>query len=142
MPQLTIIDEKLGRERSVALTLDCLTETMTVRELIRARVYQEVSEYNAEVEETWATNHPTFLVTPTEVEQQLNDASSKAANKRRKARKKVDWEKQVALANDAFTRNGFFILVGDRQAESLEESFSVAVDTEVTFVKLAQLVGG
>jgi hypothetical protein len=39
-------------------------------------------------------------------------------------------------------RNGFFVLVGDRQAESLDEPFEVKADTEVSFVKLMPLVGG
>jgi hypothetical protein len=34
------------------------------------------------------------------------------------------------------------MLVDDRQAESLDQSFEVKVDTEVTFVKLVPLVGG
>ena len=42
----------------------------------------------------------------------------------------------------AFTRNGFFVLVGDRQVESLDEELELKVDTDVSFVKLVPLVGG
>ena len=45
-------------------------------------------------------------------------------------------------ALEAFGRNGFFVLVGDKQAVSLDEEFEVKVDTEVSFVKLVPLVGG
>jgi hypothetical protein len=41
-----------------------------------------------------------------------------------------------------FEKNGFFVLVGDKQAESLDQEFDVKVDTEVSFVKLVPLVGG
>lgn len=33
-------------------------------------------------------------------------------------------------------------LVGDKQAERLDDDFEVKVDTEVSFVKLVPLVGG
>jgi hypothetical protein len=50
--------------------------------------------------------------------------------------------KMFKRALEAFDRNGFFVLVGNRQAESLNESFEVKVETEVSFVKLVPLVGG
>ncbi len=45
-------------------------------------------------------------------------------------------------ALEAFDRNGFFVLVGDKQAGSLDQEFEVKVATEVSFVKLVPLVGG
>jgi len=43
---VTVRDETLG-EITGELTLGFLTERVTARELIRSRVYQKVSEYNA-----------------------------------------------------------------------------------------------
>ena len=43
---LAIRDETLSGEPSREWVLDVPTETMTVRELIRSRVYQEVQDYN------------------------------------------------------------------------------------------------
>jgi hypothetical protein len=40
---------------------------------------------------------------------------------RLKGKRKIDWEEQFAKALAAFERNGFFVLVGERQAESLDE---------------------
>ncbi|MCW5552407.1 MAG: hypothetical protein KIS67_09580 [Verrucomicrobiae bacterium] len=54
----------------------------------------------------------------------------------------VGLEERYCRALDAFARNGFFVLVGDRQAESLDEAFTVTPETEVSFVKLVPLVGG
>jgi hypothetical protein len=34
------------------------------------------------------------------------------------------------------------VLVGEKQATSLDQEFEVKVDTEVSFVKLVPLVGG
>ena len=127
---LMICDETSSGEKTNSFTLECLTERMTIRELIRARIYQEVQEFNAREQEVFRG-----LVQPTEAERVANGYKVKK-------KRKIDWEDQFAKAVDGFGRNGFFILVGDRQAESLDEEFEVKADTEVSFVKLVPLVGG
>jgi hypothetical protein len=127
---LTIHDETTSGQKTNTLTLDCLTEHMTVRELIRARIYQEVQDYNQREPEYFRG-----LVEPSAAERVLNGYKLKA-------KRKIDWEEQFKRALEAFERNGFFVLVDNRQAESLDEQFEVKVDTEVSFVKLVPLVGG
>ncbi len=127
---LTIHDETASGKKINTFTLDCLTEKMTVRELIRARIYQEVQDYNQKQPEYFRG-----LVQPTAAERVLNGYKLKA-------RRKIDWQEQFKRALEAFERNGFFVLVGNRQAESLDEEFEVKVDTEVSFAKLVPLVGG
>jgi hypothetical protein len=110
--------------------LDVLTEYMTVRELIRRRVYQEVKDYN--------THQPEYfrgLVRPTEAEQTLN--GYRLAKPRQ-----LDWEQQTELAIAAFLTNGFIILVGDRQVTELEQKIEIALVDTVTFLRLVPLVGG
>lgn len=48
----------------------------------------------------------------------------------------------MRAALEAFERNGFILLVEDRQVETLEEEIRVRPDTQVTFLKLVPLVGG
>jgi len=127
---LRIYDETLSGAKNDALTLDFLNETITVDELIRERVYEEVREYNASKPEYFRG-----LVQPTDAETTLNGP-------RLIERRKVDWEKQYTLAAEAFKRNGFFILVDDRQVESLTETIALTPMTQVSFVKLVPLVGG
>ncbi len=127
---ITIHDETSSGQKTHSFTLECLTERMTVRELIRARIYQEVQDYN--------TREPEYfrgLVEPTQAERTLNGY-------RLRERRKLDWQEQFQRATEAFERNGFFVLVGDKQAERLDDDFEVKVDTEVSFVKLLPLVGG
>ncbi len=127
---ITIHDETSSGQKTHSFTLECLTERMTVRELIRARIYQEVQDYN--------TREPEYfrgLVEPTQAERTLNGY-------RLRERRKLDWQEQFQRAVEAFERNGFFVLVGDKQAERLDDDFEVKVDTEVSFVKLLPLVGG
>src|SRR5512133_239049 len=68
---LTIRDESATGNVTNELTLDVLAETITVRELIRSRVYQEVQDYNLRQRTNAGT---TFrgLVTPSDAERTLN----------------------------------------------------------------------
>jgi hypothetical protein len=127
---LTIHDETTSGQKTNTFTLDCLTERMTVRELIRARIYQEVQDYNQKQPEYFRG-----LVEPTNAERILNGYKLKA-------KRAIDWEDQYRRATEAFERNGFFVLVGDKQAETLDQEFEVKVDAEVSFVRLMPLVGG
>src|SRR5258706_10173163 len=127
---LTIHDETASGQKTNTFTLDCLTERMTVRELIRARIYQEAQDYNQKEPEYFRG-----LVEPTNAERVLNGFKLKT-------KCKIDWQEQYNRALGAFERNGFFVLVGDKQAESLDQDFEVKVETEVSFVKLVPLVGG
>jgi hypothetical protein len=127
---VTIHDATASGQKTNTLTLDCLTERMTVRELIRARIYQEVQDYNQREPEYFRG-----LVEPTNAERVLNGYKLKA-------KRKIDWQEQFDHALDAFGRNGFFVLVDDKQAEDLDQEYDVRVDTEVSFVKLVPLVGG
>jgi hypothetical protein len=127
---VTITDASVSGQRLQSFTLETLAEQMTAREIIRARIYQEVRDYHQAqgtvfrgfVEPAGAAGAPD---------------GSKAPPGRR-----IDWEEQYRRACEAFEQNGFFLLVGDRQADSLEERFEVGVETDVQFVKLMPLVGG
>lgn len=127
---LTIHDETLFGERKNALSLDFLNETITVRELIRERVYEEVRQHNALNAGTGRS-----LVQPTLAEEALNGKTSPLP-------RRVDWEVQFRIALEAFERNGFFVLVDDRQVGSLDETIALRPTTQVSFVKLVPLVGG
>jgi len=127
---LTVHDETTSGQKTNTFTLDGLTERMTVRELIRARIYQEVSDYNQKEPEYFRG-----LVEPADAERVLNGYKLKAKGK-------IDWEEQFRRAIQAFQRNGFFVLVGNKQADTLDQEFEVKADTEVSFVRMVPLVGG
>jgi hypothetical protein len=130
MPTLTVFDESTAGDRQPGISLDFLTDRVTVRELIRKRVYEEVQEYNLREPQYFKG-----LVQPTDAERVLN------GYKLRK-RRKIDWEKQFEKAVQAFERNGFLVLVDDHQAETLDEEIEIRVDTQVSFLRLVPLVGG
>ena len=130
MPTITIRDETLTGQSIAEHPLDLLTERVTVRELIRSRVYQEVQDYNRRQPETFRG-----LIQPTDAEQMLNGY-------RVRGHRQIDWKAQFDKACDAFERNGFFVLVNDRQPDSLDEELTIDPTKTVTFVKLVPLVGG
>ncbi len=112
------------------LTLEVLTERITVRELIRTRVYQEVRDYNLHRPEYFRG-----LIQPIDAERTLNGFKVQR-------RRRIDPHKQFEGAIESFYRNGFLILVNDRQVDELEEEIEIRPETTVTFLKLVPLVGG
>ena len=111
-------------------TIDVPAQRMTVRDLICARVYQEVREYNARQPEFYRG-----LVQPTDAEQTLNGF-------RLPKRHQINPEGQIKRALDAFMHNGFFMLVDDRQVDDLDQMIEIGPQTSLTFLKLVPLVGG
>lgn len=110
--------------------LDVPSETITVKELIRMRVFQEVEAYNN-------NRKPVFngLVQPTDTEKTLNGFKFKIP-------KKVDPGKQYSAAIEAFKANRIIVLVDNLQVEDLDEVIDVDDSTRVSFLKLVPLVGG
>jgi hypothetical protein len=105
-------------------------ERLTVKDIIEARVYAEVEDYNNKLTQIF-----TGLVQPTDAEVSLNGFKLRRI-------KKIDGEKQVYTALDAFQKNGFFVLIDNKQAESLDEKVLVSNESTVSFVKLTPLIGG
>lgn len=130
MPSVTIRDEAVGQSDFRQWALEVLSETMTVRELIRGRVYQEVQDHNQRPNQPYRG-----LVQPTESERTLNGYEFKRP-------KQVDFQKQFEHALRAFENNQILVLIGDRQTESLDELVEIKPGLEVTFLKLTLLVGG
>ncbi len=127
---LTIYDETLAGEKTPRLTLDFAVQRITVRDLIRDRVYQEVRDYNQSQPEYFRG-----LVQPTDSEQVLNGYKMPK-------QRLIDWEKQYEKALQAFQNNGFIILVNDRQVEELEEEIELTEELPISFLRLVPLVGG
>ncbi len=105
-------------------------DSITVRELVRLRVREEVARYNAA-----PSAHFGGLVRPEE-------ADPDGSGYRLKRPRRLDWTTQAEVACRAFERNGFFVLVADRQVESLDEVVDLTAASDVAFVKLVPLVGG
>lgn len=129
---LTVYDETTAGDRGDPIVLEFLTEHITVRELIRQRVYQEVQDYNLHQHQSPVFNG---LIRPTDAEQVLNGYKLKKP-------RTLDWQAQYDKAVEAFEASRVLVLVNDRQAESLDEEVTITPGTGVSFLKLVPLVGG
>ena len=106
------------------------SDRITVRELIRQRVQQEVTTYNENLPEYFRG-----LVQPTASERLLNGYKMRQ-------RQTINWLEQYQKAIQAFERNGFMIFVDDRQVEDLEQELELTEHSRVNFLQLIPLVGG
>jgi hypothetical protein len=132
---LTIRDETTSGQAYHEMPLHLPSERLTVRELIRERVYQEVQDFNRNQDAQIFRG----LVQPSDAERVLNGTRVEYHLKERQS---IDWKAQFEKAIEAFTRLGFLILIDNKQAEGLDQEFLVNPRTEVSFVKLTLLVGG
>jgi hypothetical protein len=133
---LTVRDETATGDTIHSFPLEFPSERITVRELIRERVYQEVQDFNRRTD-------PVFcgLVQPKGAHQ-VNAHDRRAWAYQLKTRREIDWKEQFEQATSAFEKNGFFILIDDKQAEDLDQEVVLARGSTVAFVKLVPLVGG
>ena len=130
MAALTIHDRSAMGRGVDSFTLDDIPDRLTIRDLIRTRVRDEVARYNLRPVETFRG-----LVAP-------EGAVQEALGYRLRTPRRIDWERQADAAITAFGRNGFFILVNGRQVTELDQEITVADTEDVAFVKLVQLIGG
>ena len=127
---LTVRDESTAGARTNEFTLDFQSEQITIRELIRSRVFQEVEEYNAKQPEVFRG-----MVQPTNAEVALNGFKLKKGHT-------IDPEPQFEKAVVAFEQGRILILVDEKQVEELETEIEICPETQVSFIKLVPLVGG
>ncbi|MGJ4930201.1 hypothetical protein ACQR1I_07620 [Bradyrhizobium sp. HKCCYLS2038] len=127
---LKIIDQTPGQHAPVVRQLYLASERTTLREVLRRRIEEEVAAINA----ADRTIHP-LVVAPTEHEARVN-------GERTARPRKVDADKQLAAAIEAFERTRILVVVDRRQVLDLDEEITIMPDTEVRFIKLVPLVGG
>jgi len=128
--RVTVTDTTVSGRETARLLLDDVPNPVLLGDLIRHRVREEVARFNARP-------GPQFngLVQPVESEHTLNGYALRRP-------RQLDWERQAQTALDAFGRNGFFVFVGDRQVNDLDEELTLAETEVVSFVRLVPLVGG
>ena len=132
LTKLLIRDEttaSLGKTEHT-FTVHVSGEKISIRELIRQRVYQEVEEYNNRQPAIFR-----MLVQPSDTERTLNGFKFQKP-------RFVDPMAQYEKAIEAFEGNGFIVLVDDHQVDCLDTDISLTPETSVTFLKLVPLVGG
>jgi len=127
---ILISDELLSGTITNQFEIQIESDTITVEELISKRVMQEVEQYNRRLPEFF-----NGLIEPSDAEKTLNGF------KLRK-KQKIDAEKQMYVALNAFQKNGYFVLVDDSQVDDLNQIITLRGTSKISFVKLTPLIGG
>ncbi len=130
MATVTCIDETGIGNKTNEFHLDLHDTQISLRELLRRRVYEEVQAYNLSQPEYFKG-----LVQPTGTEQELNGY-------RLRKRRQLNWRAQFERAVEVFEQRGFIVLVNQMQVDDLEAPIELRAGAEVTFLKLVPLVGG
>lgn len=107
-----VVRDETPTGRSLGQVTLALPGSITLRELIRLRVREEVARHNAAV---GAAGPPSDW---------------------------ADWEEQADATLRAFAGNGFLVLVGHRQVEELDVELELSEASDVAFVRLVPLAGG
>ncbi|MEL7123812.1 MAG: hypothetical protein AAFO07_30515 [Bacteroidota bacterium] len=128
--KITIKDENFAGKALSQILIEIEKDSCTLKEIIEKRVEAEVEKYNKLL-----LKYFTGLVQPTESEATLNGYL--VGNRR-----KIDVEKQVFVALNAFQKNSFFVLVDDEQITELDEVIELQSKRKISFIKLTPLVGG
>lgn len=130
MPTLVFRDETATGRELARFELPDQPAQLSVEEIIRLRVRDEVARHNA-------APQPRFLglVQPHDAEVELNGYRLNRV-------RSLSWEKQADVAVAAFGRNAFLMFVGGRQVMDLTEVIDLGAAHDVAFVKLVPLVGG
>jgi hypothetical protein len=130
MTSIMIRDETTSGRNNHEWTLEFLDETISAKEFIRRRIYEEVLEYNTKPLELYRG-----LVQPSDVTRELNGVKLQT-------KRQLNFEEQYAKALEGFENNGFVMLWNDTQVESLDQMLELKTGTQVTFLKLVPLIGG
>lgn len=128
--QIRVFDQTTPGSDTPRADLQVETNRLTLRDLIRERVRQEVAAYNEKLPDLYHG-----LVQPEESEKLLNGY-------RVKTRKPLDWERQYEAALAGFEQNAFFVLIDDQTVDSLDTAVELRPATEIRFLRLVPLMGG
>lgn len=117
-----------------AFDLVIADESMTVRELIRERIYQEVDDFNRSLDASGADMQVW--------RQRMARLLGRAPEAERTDLERVDWRTPFEAAVSAYEKLQLLVLVGERQTMSLDEVVRLKPETEVVFLRLVPLAGG
>ena len=119
MPSLTIHDRTSTGDPTGTITLPDLPDGITLRQLIRTRVREEVARANLG---PWRVLMG--LVRPADP-----------------ARTPIEWQVQADAAIDLFLANGYIVLINGVQVSDLETRIDIKRDPDVWFIRLTPLAG-
>lgn len=127
------------------VVLELLEERMTVAELIRRTVEEQVRELLArrriDAQQVRRALDRQYL-TPEEIARQAQEGAVRLPSARAVRVPEIDPAAEAQKALRAFEAGAYLVLVDGRQVERLDETVTFAPGTRVTFLRLMPLAGG
>ena len=102
----------------------------SVRELIKARIENEVNRFNIQCPVCFFT-----LVQP-------EDAELTIKGYRLKKHRAISWQSQFEAALQGFEKKSFIVHANGKDFQALDEQIEITDDTDITFIKFMEVVGG
>jgi len=127
---MTIHDEDARGNRYHTFRLVNNEDKLTVEALIRFRVENEVNRFNSQRPICFFS-----LVQPEDV-----DITTRGY--RLKKHRDIDSQAQCDIAVNAFEKKSFLVNANGRDYQTLEEIVDINDDTEISFIKFMEIVGG
>ncbi len=123
-----------GRESEISISLP--SENVSVEELIRSRVYQQVKDANVQAAQNEAAGDTADKLVPASAKE-LSLNGGRANHKA-----PIEWSAQFDRAIAAFEKKQILIFVDERQLTSLDERIEINASSRISFVRLTMLMGG
>lgn len=128
-PVMVTVQDRTGAGKLTGtITLAGIDSRITVRDLIRTQVREDVARYNATL-----TGIFRGLAMP-------EGAQPAPGGFRMPEGRGVDWEQQADRTLEAWAHGGFSVRVGDRWLNSLNEILELTAESDIRFIRLVQLV--
>jgi len=127
---VTIHDEDARGYRYYTFRLVNSEDKFSVEALIRFRVENEVKRFNAQRPICFFS-----LVQP-------EDVDITARGYRLKNHRYIDGQAQSDMAVNAFEKNSFIVHANGRDYQALDDIIDINQDTEISFIKFMEIVGG
>jgi hypothetical protein len=128
---LKTMDQVPGASSVHGPELSFRSQTVTARDIVRARVEAEVERYNNDEERRPFVG----LVAPAEAERELNGPA-------RQRRRPLDAERQIEVALEAIRKSRVILMFNGVQVEDIDAPLLITPVSEARFLKLVPLVGG
>ncbi len=103
---------------------------ITVKELIKLRIFQEAEEFNAK-----RSSHYRGLVRPDHAKPMLSGFQLDPSYR-------IDPQQQYYIAMDAFKRQGFFVMVDEEKIDDPDYAIAVRSAPRISFLKMVPVIGG
>ncbi len=119
---ITVKNELLQGGAQPSWPLEIHEECSTLREIIRCRIYQDVSEYHAR-----KRVRELCLIPPTTCQSQSETGTED--------RPLLDWQRHYKQAIKAFEKRSYIVIVDNKQVTQLDSQVQLTSESSVTFFK-------